>query len=144
MPSWRAASRSRYPLGAWALHRRHPFPSRLRRRSLAAIRFGWLEAQKTREDLMKLLLWTLLCLGVRAAPVSAQQPAVTVGTTDMGGVVSGPNGPEAGVWVIAETNDLGTKFARIVVTDDQGRYLIPDLPRANYDVWVRGYGLVDS
>src|SRR4029077_6507256 len=49
-----------------------------------------------------------------------------------------------GVWVIAETTDLPTKFARIVVTDDQGRYLVPDLPAANYSVWVRGYGLVDS
>ena len=49
-------------------------------------------------------------------------------------------GPEAGVWVIAETNELPTKFVRIVVTDDQGRYLMPDLPKASYDVWVRGYG----
>ena len=80
-----------------------------------------------------------------AMPASAQQPAgVTVGATELGGVVSGPNGPEGGVWVIAETTDLPTKFAKIVVTDDQGRYLIPDLPKANYDVWVRGYGLVDS
>lgn len=63
---------------------------------------------------------------------------------DIAGVVEGPNGPEAGVWVIAETQDLPTKFNRTVVTDDQGRYLIPDLPDANYDVWVRGYGLVDS
>ena len=46
--------------------------------------------------------------------------------------------------MIAETTDLPTKFARIVVTDDQGRYLIPDLPKANFQVWVRGYGLVDS
>ena len=53
-------------------------------------------------------------------------------------------GPEAGVWVIAETTDLPTKFVKIVVTDDQGRFLVPDLPKANYDVWVRGYGLVDS
>jgi hypothetical protein len=52
--------------------------------------------------------------------------------------------PEAGVWVIAETTDLPTKFSRTVVTDDRGRYLIPDLPQANYNVWVRGYGLVDS
>jgi hypothetical protein len=63
---------------------------------------------------------------------------------DIAGVVTGPKGPEAGVWVIAETTDLPTRFARIVVTDDQGRYLIPDLPKASYDVWVRGYGLVDS
>ncbi|HEX6530284.1 MAG TPA: carboxypeptidase-like regulatory domain-containing protein, partial [Burkholderiales bacterium] len=63
---------------------------------------------------------------------------------DISGVVTGPKGPEAGVWVIAETTDLPTRFARIVVTDDKGRYLIPDLPLANYNVWVRGYGLVDS
>ena len=63
---------------------------------------------------------------------------------DIGGVVTGPNGPEAGVWVIAETRDLPTKFVKIVVTDDQGRYCLPDLPKANYSVWVRGYGLVDS
>ena len=63
---------------------------------------------------------------------------------DIGGVVTGPDGPEAGVWVIAETTELPTRFARIVVTDEEGRYLLPDLPEANYDVWVRGYGLVDS
>ncbi len=70
--------------------------------------------------------------------------AVRVGPADIGGIVTGTNGPEAGVWVIAETTDLPTKFVRIVVTDDQGRYLVPDLPKANYNVWVRGYGLVDS
>jgi hypothetical protein len=76
----------------------------------------------------------------------AQQPAgaVSVDADDLGGVVTGPKGPEAGVWVIAETTDLPTKFAKIVVTDDRGRYLLPDLPKANYSVWVRGYGLVDS
>jgi len=62
----------------------------------------------------------------------------------IGGVVTGAKGPEAGVWVIAETADLPTKFVKIVVTDDQGRYVLPDLPKANYDIWVRGYGLVDS
>jgi hypothetical protein len=60
------------------------------------------------------------------------------------GTVRGPNGPEAGVWVIAETSDLPTRLRRIVVTDDQGRYLVPDLPKAKYDVWARGYGLLDS
>lgn len=60
------------------------------------------------------------------------------------GVVTGPGGPEAGVWVIAETTDLPTKFVKIVVTNEQGRYVIPELPGATYDVWVRGYGLVDS
>ena len=81
------------------------------------------------------------------AQLSAQQstPAgVTIGATDIGGVVTGPNGPEAGVWVIAETKDLATRYAKMVVTDDQGRYVIPDLPQANYSIWVRGYGLVDS
>jgi hypothetical protein len=70
--------------------------------------------------------------------------AIRVGDGDLGGVVSSNNGPEAGVWVIAETTDLPTKFSKIVVTDDRGRYVMPDLPKANYNVWVRGYGLVDS
>jgi hypothetical protein len=76
----------------------------------------------------------------------AQNPgaAVAVDADDIGGVVTGPKGPEAGVWVVAETADLPTRFVRIVVTDDRGRYLIPDLPKAAYSVWVRGYGLVDS
>ncbi|HEY4982268.1 MAG TPA: carboxypeptidase-like regulatory domain-containing protein, partial [Pseudolabrys sp.] len=72
------------------------------------------------------------------------QQTMNVSATDIGGVVTSSKGPEAGVWVIAETTDLPTKFARMVVTDDQGRYLIPDLPKAKYKVWVRGYGLVDS
>jgi hypothetical protein len=60
------------------------------------------------------------------------------------GVVQGASGPEAGVWVIAETKDLPTNFIKIVVTDDRGRFMLPDLPAANYSVWVRGYGLADS
>ncbi|MFW6085082.1 MAG: carboxypeptidase-like regulatory domain-containing protein, partial [Gemmatimonadota bacterium] len=75
---------------------------------------------------------------------AASGPAVPESAGHIGGVVTGPDGPEAGVWVIAETHDLPTRFARIVVTNDEGRYLIPDLPDAEYDVWVRGYGLVDS
>jgi hypothetical protein len=70
--------------------------------------------------------------------------ALSVGASALGGVVSGPNGPEAGVWVIAETTELPTKFAKVVVTDERGRYLVPELPQATYSVWVRGYGLVDS
>jgi hypothetical protein len=75
-----------------------------------------------------------------------QDPAsgVNIGANDLGGVVASGKGPEAGVWVIAETIDLPTKFTRIVVTDERGRYVMPDLPKANYSVWVRGYGLVDS
>ncbi len=60
------------------------------------------------------------------------------------GVVESNSGPEAGVWVIAETSDLPTQFVKIVVTDDDGRFVLPELPDAIYDVWVRGYGLVDS
>src|SRR5499427_7027892 len=77
--------------------------------------------------------------------VAAQQPAaVAIDNDDIGGVVTGANGPEAGVWVIAETTDLPTRYAKMVVTDDRGRYVVPDLPKAKYKVWVRGYGLVDS
>jgi hypothetical protein len=84
---------------------------------------------------------------IAAAVLAAQQQAATtvsVDADDIGGVVTSAKGPEAGVWVIAETRELPTRLARIVVTDDRGRYLLPDLPKANYDVWVRGYGLVDS
>jgi hypothetical protein len=81
------------------------------------------------------------------APAHSQQntqASIAIGTNDIAGMVTSANGPEAGVWVIAETTDLPTKFARLVATDDQGRYLVPDLPQANYRVWVRGYGLIDS
>jgi len=81
-----------------------------------------------------------LLLAACQVPPSGSQSAAS----DLSGVVTSANGPEAGVWVIAETSDLPTKFTKIVVTDDRGRYLIPELPRANYSVWVRGYGLVDS
>ena len=60
------------------------------------------------------------------------------------GLVTSSAGPEAGVWVIAETTDLLTRYIKEVVTDDHGRYLIPGLPKAKYTVWARGYGLVDS
>ena len=72
----------------------------------------------------------------------ARQGGVADGV--LAGTVTSDNGPEAGVWVIAETSELETKFAKIVVTDDRGRFLLPQLPDATYDVWVRGYGLVDS
>src|ERR1017187_2590131 len=69
---------------------------------------------------------------------------VSINPDDIGGVVTSSKGPEAGVWVIAETTELPTKFRKIVVTDDRGRYLLPELPKANYKVWARGYGLLDS
>jgi hypothetical protein len=82
-------------------------------------------------------------LAIVSAPLQAQS-TVAIDNDDIGGVVTGPNGPEAGVWVIAETTELPTRYAKMVVTDDQGRYVLPDLPVANYSVWARGYGLVDS
>src|SRR5882762_3143365 len=85
------------------------------------------------------------CIVLTPDDAMAQQTTQTnVAPTDLGGVVTGRNGPEAGAWVIAETTDLPTKFAKIVVTDDSGRFMIPDMPKAKYKVWVRGYGLVDS
>jgi hypothetical protein len=70
--------------------------------------------------------------------------ADSMANDNLSGIVSSANGPEAGVWVIAETDDLDTDYVKIVVTNDNGEYLLPDLPDANYQVWVRGYGLVDS
>jgi hypothetical protein len=75
---------------------------------------------------------------------AALAASVDITAHDIGGQVVGEKGPEAGIWIIAETKDLPTKYAKVVVTDDQGRYVIPDLPDANYKVWVRGYGLTDS
>ena len=94
---------------------------------------------------------TVLIVGLLSLLVpfatSARQSSgalVAIDNDDIGGLVTSSKGPEAGVWVIAETTDLPTRFAKIVVTDDRGRYLLPDLPKATYSVWVRGYGLVDS
>jgi hypothetical protein len=103
-------------------------------------------------SLKRILYSTAAAIGVAAmavSPAGAQgqaQPSVMVAidNDDIGGVVTGASGPEAGVWVIAETTDLPTRYTKSVVTDDQGRYVIPDLPNANYQVWVRGYGLIDS
>jgi hypothetical protein len=74
----------------------------------------------------------------------AHGASIDISANDIGGTVVGDKGPEAGVWVIAETKDLPTKYAKVVVTDDQGRFVIPGLPDASYQIWVRGYGLVDS
>jgi hypothetical protein len=95
------------------------------------------------------LYLTVAAIGIAsvlaAAPAQLRaQTAVAVDNDDIGGVVTGATGPEAGVWVIAETDDLPTRYAKMVVTDDQGRYVLPDLPKAKYKVWVRGYGLIDS
>lgn len=74
----------------------------------------------------------------------AASSRIELDNDDIGGTVTSDSGPEAGVWVIAETSDLATRFTRIVVTDEEGRFVLPDLPRASYEIFVRGYGLLDS
>lgn len=87
-----------------------------------------------------------LCLAMAASlgACGKRAASIPIDADDIAGTVTSSAGPEAGVWVIAETADLPTRFAKIVVTDEQGRYLIPDLPPASYQLWVRGYGLADS
>jgi hypothetical protein len=98
----------------------------------------------TRNFYASLLVVGIAVLSASPTQLRAQQDTVSIGNNDLGGVVTNATGVEAGVWVIAETTDLPTKMIKIVVSDDRGRYLIPDLPQANYSIWVRGYGLVDS
>ena len=88
------------------------------------------------------VLLLVVGVGVWSATTAARQGGMADGI--IAGTVTSDDGPEAGVWVIAETTELETKFVKIVVTDDRGRFLVPQLPDATYDVWVRGYGLVDS
>ncbi len=92
-----------------------------------------------------LLLFSCVMASALACHLPAQQSQkLKVKSDEIGGVVSSANGSEAGVWIIAETTDLPTRYIKEVVSDDRGRYLIPALPRATYTVWARGYGLVDS
>lgn len=84
-----------------------------------------------------------LMLGAIATSQAAGT-APRIAANAIAGIVTSAHGAQAGVWVIAETQDFRTRFAKIVVTDAAGRYLIPELPAAKYRVWVRGYGLVDS
>lgn len=86
----------------------------------------------------------ILLVAAGAAGSQSSLGAMQIGSDAIGGTVRSAHGAEAGVWVIAETQDFNTRFAKIVVTDEAGRYLIPDLPSAKYRVWVRGYGLIDS
>jgi hypothetical protein len=72
----------------------------------------------------------------RIATSEAAEPRIAA--AEIGGTVTSAHGAEAGVWVIAETRDFQTRFAKIVVTDEAGHYLIPELPAAKYRVWVRG------
>ena len=92
---------------------------------------------KIRKRLRVLAVASALLAGVSVLARAQSQndaAAIAIGDKDIGGIVSGPHGPEAGVWVIAETTELPTRFRRIVVTDDRGRYLVPDLPQADYSI----------
>src|SRR5437016_12124397 len=101
---------------------------------------------------MRWALMTMLCLvtwsaaGRQNGAARGTGSGVQVDQSSIGGTVVNGNGqkPEAGVWVIAETKSLPAPFRKIVVTDDQGRFLVPDLPEGAYELWVRGYGLKDS
>ena len=101
---------------------------------------------------MTWVFWAVLCVAilfVAARPVAGgpqNVPGLKIDKKSIGGTVVNSNGgkAEAGVWVIAETKSLPAPFRKIVVTDDQGRFLVPDLPAADYQLWVRGYGLKDS
>jgi hypothetical protein len=110
----------------------------------------WLRHSSSLVSLIIVLVLAVVVSSTKANPQGAASSAqaqanhVSIGPSDIGGVVASAKGPEAGVWVIAETGDLPTKYRKIVVTDDRGRYLIPDLPKARYKLWVRGYGLVDG
>ncbi len=87
-----------------------------------------------------------ICVGAAAVLFTAAAGAAPRALPEgfIGGTVKSSKGPEAGVWVIAQTDELPTPFVKIVVTDEQGRYVLPQLPDATYNVWVRGYGLADS
>jgi hypothetical protein len=99
----------------------------------------------TRISAILLGLSLIVFFATTSARISGQGGAApAIDNDDIGGVVTGAQGPEAGVWVIAETRSTPTHLVKSVVTDDRGRFVVPDLPSGEYDVWVRGYGLVDS
>lgn len=99
-----------------------------------------LRAAPVAASLALLLTWSACAPDDRGQAGVGEAAAASI----ISGVVEGREGPEAGVWVIAESDDLTTGFAKIVVTDDDGRFVLPDLPGGSFDVWVRGYGLADS
>ncbi len=62
-----------------------------------------------RDILVRASLIALVAIGLAATgPARAQGPEGYIG-----GKVTGAQGPEAGVWVIAETEDLAARFWRL-------------------------------
>src|SRR5688572_17739955 len=78
------------------------------------------------------------------AVLQAQSPTPRMPQGFISGTVESSKGREAGVWVIAQTTQTPTPLTKIVVTGDDGRFVVPELPNVAFNVWVRGYGLVDS
>src|SRR5262249_24560506 len=142
--------RAQGPVGVPASWRPHPRDGRIlgvtrvrptgRRTSMTAVR--------RRSVTLALAIALAVCspwlFGSSEAQQASRPAAPAIDADDIGGVVRGPNAPGAGVGVIAETRALPVRYIKIVVTNAQGGYVIPALPRGRYDVWVRGYGLVDS
>ncbi|MGE3511786.1 MAG: carboxypeptidase-like regulatory domain-containing protein, partial [Vicinamibacterales bacterium] len=94
---------------------------------------------------VRLAAFASLAAAATAALLSQRPVSAADNTGSISGVVTSAKGPEAGVWVIAESDDFRSRFRKIVVTDERGRFLLPELPKdARYQVWVRGYGLTDS
>src|SRR4029450_3795522 len=99
----------------------------------------------TRISALLLGLSLIVFFATTSARMSGQGGAApAIDNDDIGGVVTGAQGPEAGVWVIAETRTTPTHLIKSVVTDDRGRFVVPDLPSGEYDAWGRGYRLADS
>ena len=84
------------------------------------------------------LIWSLAPIAMSAGQSAAA--AVAIDSDDIGGLVSSSKGPEAGVWVIAETMDQPTRFAKIVVTDERGRYSYLTFPKR---ITASGYVVTD-
>ena len=104
----------------------------------------WEETPMKKQLVTALLASSGLMAVAGVSSAFAAGAPVAIDNDDIGGVVTSSKGPEAGVWVVAETKDVGTQYIKIAITDDQGRYVVPDLPKGKYKVWVRGYGLTDS
>lgn len=98
------------------------------------------------KKIMTILSLGLLCISALVSCQKSDSSSRNVLNPEgyITGQVSSENGPEAGVWVIAETKETNTPYIKIVVTDDDGRFVMPELPEHTYNVWVRGYGLLDS
>ena len=95
------------------------------------------------DNIAPLLAATVILFGGPTYSPLAADGRIQIDSDDIGGVVAGPNGPEAGAWVIAESDELATRMIKIVVTDDQGRFVLPDMPKATYTIFARAYsGLI--